>query len=87
MITKVFLLFLFVTISLGAEGVIINTQFSNYTCLKNQGKHLTIIRALQSTGVVDPLSLNNIKLSNQAGFLTDIHLAVCPGKSAVAQIN
>ena len=87
MILKIFLLSLCVGLTLQAEGVIINTQFTNYSCLKSQGKDLVIIRALQSTGVVDPLALNNIKLANQAGFLTDIHLNVCPGKNATTQIN
>ena len=73
--------------TLQAEGVIVAGQFNNFTCLKTTGKNLVIIRALQSTGTVDTSALNNIKLANQAGFLTDVYMFVCPGKNASTQVN
>lgn len=81
------LLALLITLSLQADGVLITTSFSNFACLKNQNKDLAIIRALQSTGTVDAAAPNNIKLSNQAGLLTDVMMVVCPGKSASGQVN
>jgi hypothetical protein len=73
--------------SKSALGVDISGKFNNFTCLKDSGRDLAIIRAYHSYGAVDTDAPDNIKQSNMAGLLTDVYLFPCRGKNATTQVN
>ena len=88
MVNKYLLLSLLLVATLQAEGILLVTpSFSNFTCLKASHKDLVVIRALLPTGTIDSTAPNNIKLANQAGFLTDVAMYPCVGKNATSQVN
>lgn len=70
-----------------ALGVDISGKFNNFTCLKESGRDLAIIRAYHSYGAIDTDAPNNIRQSNLAGLLTDVYLFPCRGKNATTQVN
>jgi hypothetical protein len=70
-----------------ALGVDISGRFNNFTCLKDAGRDLAIIRAYHSYGAVDTDAPDNIKQSNMAGLLTDVYMFPCRGKNATTQVN
>jgi hypothetical protein len=70
-----------------ALAVDIAGKFSNFTCLKDSGRDLAIIRAYHSYGAIDTDAPNNIRQSNLAGLLTDVYLFPCRGKNATTQVN
>lgn len=81
------LLAFIVTLTLSANVVDLAGQFSDYTCLKQQGYDRAIIRAYHSYGAIDLDAPQNIKLSNQAGLATDVYMFPCRGKNATLQAN
>ncbi len=70
-----------------ALGIDLAGKFSNYTCLKDSGIDLAIVRAYHSYGAIDTDVPDNIKQSNLAGLLTDVYMFPCRGKNATSQVN
>lgn len=69
-----------VTLTLSSKAFDLAGTFNNFTCMRNLGYSLAIIRAYHSYGAIDITAKDNIQRSNNAGLATDVYMFPCRGK-------